>query len=171
VAIGRRPRSPSRYPRGVRAENPEGVDGDIAIEWGSDAMVELLSRLDLRYLATAGGVRPLVLERRAERLPYSKALTIYPRTVEQFAMRGLVDRWLAEGTPVPSSHFALMKNRLDLSFLPHPLSLHAVPAAAAHRGTARGAPRRARHHRRAAPAPPRPLMLLSSQEIPVTAVP
>src|SRR5262249_15532572 len=33
-------------------------------------------------------------------------------------MRGLIDRWLAEGTPVPSSHFALMKNRLDFSFLP-----------------------------------------------------
>src|ERR1700745_1840800 len=65
-----------------------------------------------------GGVRRVVLERRAERLPYSKALTIYPRTVEQFAMRGLVDRWLAEGTPVPSSHFALMKKRLDFSFLP-----------------------------------------------------
>jgi hypothetical protein len=27
------------------------------------------------------------------------------------------DRWLAEGTPVPSSHFALLKNRLDLTFL------------------------------------------------------
>src|SRR6201981_261958 len=65
-----------------------------------------------------GGVRPVVLERRAERPPYSKALTIYPRTVEQFAMRGLVDRWLAEGTPVPSSPFALMKTRLDFSFLP-----------------------------------------------------
>src|SRR5205807_2373376 len=65
-----------------------------------------------------GGVRPVVLERRAVRPPYSKALTIYPRTVEQFAMRGLVDRWLAEGTPVPSSHFALLTNRLDFSFLP-----------------------------------------------------
>ena len=64
-----------------------------------------------------GGVRPVVLERRAERPPHSKALTIYPRTVEQFAMRGLVDRWLAEGTPVPSSHFALLKTRLDFSFL------------------------------------------------------
>ncbi len=29
-----------------------------------------------------------------------------------------MDRWLAEGTPVPSSHFALLKNRLDFSFLP-----------------------------------------------------
>jgi 2-polyprenyl-6-methoxyphenol hydroxylase-like FAD-dependent oxidoreductase len=28
-----------------------------------------------------------------------------------------VGRWLAEGTPVPSSHFALLKNRLDFSFL------------------------------------------------------
>jgi len=39
----------------VRAENPEGVAGDIAIEWGSDAMAELLSRLDLRYLALVPG--------------------------------------------------------------------------------------------------------------------
>jgi len=62
-----------------------------------------------------GGVRPVVLERRAQRPPYSKALTVYPRTLEVFAMRGLV---LAEGTPVPSSHFALLKNRLDFSSLP-----------------------------------------------------
>ena len=39
----------------MRAENPEGVAGDIAIEWGSDAMAELLSRLDLRYLALVPG--------------------------------------------------------------------------------------------------------------------
>jgi len=39
----------------VRAENPEGADGDIAIEWGSDAMAELLSRLGLRYLALVPG--------------------------------------------------------------------------------------------------------------------
>jgi thiamine pyrophosphate-dependent acetolactate synthase large subunit-like protein len=43
------------YSRGVRAENPEGADGDIAIEWGSDAMAELLSRLGLRYLALVPG--------------------------------------------------------------------------------------------------------------------
>ena len=51
-----------------------------------------------------GGVRPVVLERHAKRPAHSKALTIYPRTVEQFAMRGIADRWLAEGTPVPSTH-------------------------------------------------------------------
>jgi 2-polyprenyl-6-methoxyphenol hydroxylase-like FAD-dependent oxidoreductase len=85
---------------------------DVAVVGGGPVGMWLAAELH------RGGVRPVVLERRAERPPYSKALTIYPRTVEQFAMRGLVDRWLAEGTPVPSSHFALLTNRLDFSFLP-----------------------------------------------------
>ena len=85
---------------------------DVAVVGGGPVGMWLAAELH------RGGVRPVVLERRAERPPYSKALTIYPRTVEQFAMRGLVDRWLAEGTEVPSSHFALLTNRLDFSFLP-----------------------------------------------------
>ncbi len=85
---------------------------DVAVVGGGPVGMWLAAELH------RGGVRPVVLERRAQRPPYSKALTIYPRTIEQFAMRGLVDRWLAEGTPVPSSHFALLKNRLDFSFLP-----------------------------------------------------
>src|SRR6185437_13487434 len=85
---------------------------DVAVVGGGPVGMWLAAELH------RGGARPVVLERRAQRPPYSKALTIYPRTVEQFAMRGLVDRWLAEGTPVPSSHFALLKNRLDFSFLP-----------------------------------------------------
>jgi len=64
-----------------------------------------------------GGVRPVVLERHATRPAHSKALTIYPRTMEELAMRGIADRWLAEGTPVPSTHFAILRNRLDMSFL------------------------------------------------------
>ena len=64
-----------------------------------------------------GGVRVIVLEKRAQRPPHSKALTVYPRTIEQFALRGLADRFLVEGTPVPSSHFAILDNRLDFSFL------------------------------------------------------
>jgi thiamine pyrophosphate-dependent acetolactate synthase large subunit-like protein len=40
----------------VRAEDPEGVErGGTAIEWGSDALAELLSRLDLRYIALLPG--------------------------------------------------------------------------------------------------------------------
>src|ERR1700743_2350688 len=63
------------------------------------------------------GVSVVVLEKRAQRPPQSKALTIYPRTVEMLAMRGLADRFLAEGAPVPSSAFAMLGNRLDFSFL------------------------------------------------------
>ena len=67
-------------------------------------------------LKTAG-VDVLVLEMRPERDPHSKALTVLPRTLEHFAMRGLAHHWLDEGTPVPSSHFALLNSRLDFSFL------------------------------------------------------
>jgi 2-polyprenyl-6-methoxyphenol hydroxylase-like FAD-dependent oxidoreductase len=84
---------------------------DVAVVGGGPVGLWLAAELH------RGGVRPVVLERRAARPPHSKAMTIYPRTVEQFAMRGIADRWLAEGTPVPSSHFALLKSRLDFSFL------------------------------------------------------
>jgi len=40
----------------VRAEDPEGVErGEVAMEWGSDALAELLSRLGLKYLALVPG--------------------------------------------------------------------------------------------------------------------
>ena len=84
---------------------------DVAVVGGGPVGMWLAAELH------RGGVRPVVLERRAARPPHSKAMTIYPRTIEQFAMRGIADRWLAEGTPVPSSHFALLKSRLDFSFL------------------------------------------------------
>jgi 2-polyprenyl-6-methoxyphenol hydroxylase-like FAD-dependent oxidoreductase len=84
---------------------------DVAVVGGGPVGMWLAAELH------RGGVRPVVLERRAARPPYSKAMTIYPRTIEQFAMRGIADRWLDEGTPVPSSHFALLKSRLDFSFL------------------------------------------------------
>ena len=94
----------------MSAPRPAGYD--VAVVGGGPVGMWLAAELH------RGGARPVVLERRAARPPYSKALTIYPRTMEQFAMRGIIGRWLDEGTPVPSSHFALMKNRLDFSFLP-----------------------------------------------------
>jgi 2-polyprenyl-6-methoxyphenol hydroxylase-like FAD-dependent oxidoreductase len=63
------------------------------------------------------GVDVVVLEKRAEPARHSKALTVLPRTLEHLAMRGLVGRWLETGTPVPSSHFALLSARLDFSTL------------------------------------------------------
>jgi 2-polyprenyl-6-methoxyphenol hydroxylase-like FAD-dependent oxidoreductase len=92
--------------------NTGGADSyDVAVVGGGPVGLWLAAELH------RGGVRPVVLEKRAQRLPHSKALTIYPRTIEQFAMRGIAGRWLAEGTPVPSSHFAILDNRLDFSFL------------------------------------------------------
>jgi 2-polyprenyl-6-methoxyphenol hydroxylase-like FAD-dependent oxidoreductase len=69
-----------------------GYDVDVAVVGGGPVGMWLAAEL------CRGGVRAVVLERRAARPPYSKALTIYPRTLEQFAMRGIADRWLAEGT-------------------------------------------------------------------------
>jgi hypothetical protein len=84
---------------------------DVAIVGGGPVGMWLAAEL------RRGGVSPVVLERRAQPTPHSKAMTILPRTVELLAMRGIHDRWLAEGTAVPSSHFALLTNRLDFSFL------------------------------------------------------
>ena len=67
-------------------------------------------------LKTAG-VDVVVLEKLAEHDLNSKALTVLPRTLELFAMRGIAERWLETGVPVPSSHFALMNTRLDFSSL------------------------------------------------------
>lgn len=40
----------------MRAEDPEGVErGAVAIEWGSDAVAEVLNRLGLRYVALVPG--------------------------------------------------------------------------------------------------------------------
>jgi 2-polyprenyl-6-methoxyphenol hydroxylase-like FAD-dependent oxidoreductase len=97
-----------------------GLPGDVAPGANSYDVIVVGAGPVGMWLAAElhrGGVRTLVLERRAERPPHSKALTIYPRTLEQFAMRGIADRWTREGTPVPSSHFAILTNRLDFSFL------------------------------------------------------
>jgi 2-polyprenyl-6-methoxyphenol hydroxylase-like FAD-dependent oxidoreductase len=84
---------------------------DVAVVGGGPVGMWLAAELH------RGGARPIVLERRAERLPHSKALTLYPRTLELFAMRGIADRWLDEGTQLPSSHFAILTTRLDFTSL------------------------------------------------------
>ena len=49
-------------------------------------------------------VKVLVLERRAERLTQSRALTIHGRTLEVFALRGIAERFLSQGRPIPGFH-------------------------------------------------------------------
>ncbi len=96
---------------GMRGGGTAAAVADVVIVGGGPVGLWLAAELHL------AGVRVVVLEQLAERLPYSKALTVYPRTLEQFAMRGLVEPLLAEGLPVPSSHFALLDNRLDFTVL------------------------------------------------------
>lgn len=68
------------------------------------------------------GVSPLVLERRVERTRESRAVAFHARTAEIFDLRGILDRFLAEGRPLPAGHFALLPTPLDFSTLPtrHP---------------------------------------------------
>ncbi|WP_307821785.1 FAD-dependent monooxygenase [Streptomyces coffeae] len=63
------------------------------------------------------GVPVTVVERAAERSPHSKALTLHPRTLEVFALRGIAERFTAEGAPLPVAHYAGLPTRLDLSVL------------------------------------------------------
>ena len=66
------------------------------------------------------GVEVVVIERLARPSPHSKALTIHPRTLEVFAQRGLVDRFLATGIEIPDGHFANLVTRLDFRVLDTP---------------------------------------------------
>jgi 2-polyprenyl-6-methoxyphenol hydroxylase-like FAD-dependent oxidoreductase len=64
-----------------------------------------------------GGVNVVVLEKRDRRSPHSRAFTLHARTLEVFASRGLADGWLAEGQRIPTTHYAMLSSRLDLSGL------------------------------------------------------
>ncbi len=74
------------------------------------------------------GVPAVVLERADERSPHSKALGVHPRTLEVLAMRGLAERFLAEGVPMPRWHFGMLQTPIDLGVLdtPYPFML-AIP--------------------------------------------
>ncbi|MEV5297212.1 FAD-dependent monooxygenase [Amycolatopsis methanolica] len=61
------------------------------------------------------GAEVTVLEQRTERDAHSKALTIYPRTIEVLPSRGVEQPFLAEGIPVPQGHFAVLDDRLDFA--------------------------------------------------------
>ncbi|MCC9021338.1 monooxygenase [Bacillus nakamurai] len=63
------------------------------------------------------GVKTCVIERLKETVPYSKALVLHPRTLELLAMRGILERFLAEGTKLSAGHFSMLDARLDFSVL------------------------------------------------------
>ncbi|NMO57001.1 monooxygenase [Actinoplanes sp. TBRC 11911] len=73
------------------------------------------------------GVDVTLIEQRTERNPAARAFTNHPRTLELWASRGIVDRFLEAGHTVPHSHFGLLDDRLDFHDLdtrfPHVLIL------------------------------------------------
>jgi 2-polyprenyl-6-methoxyphenol hydroxylase-like FAD-dependent oxidoreductase len=73
------------------------------------------------------GLNVAVIERRQERIIHSRAGTMHSRTLEMFDLRGLADRFLACGKPLPAWHYAMLDTRLDFSRLdsrfPHALRI------------------------------------------------
>ena len=61
------------------------------------------------------GIDVAVIERRAGPTAQSRALTIHGRSLELFALRGIADRLLKTGRPIPTGHYAVLDTRLDFS--------------------------------------------------------
>ena len=59
------------------------------------------------------GIQTLVIEQTPAISPQSRALTIHPRTIEVFAMRGAHETMLREAVRIPSGHFGILDHRLD----------------------------------------------------------
>lgn len=61
------------------------------------------------------GLDVAVIEQREAPTHLSRALTLHGRTLELLAMRGIADRFLAEGRPIPTGHYAALDTPLDFS--------------------------------------------------------
>ncbi|WP_437684104.1 monooxygenase [Sorangium sp. So ce131] len=95
------------------------MDADVLVVGGGPVGLMLACELAL------AGVRVCVLEQLAAPTEQSRALTLHPRSLEIFDQRGIIDRFLRRGAPVPAGHFALLEPRLDFSRLDtrHPYTL------------------------------------------------
>lgn len=85
------------------------VSHDVVIVGGGPVGLWLACELRLAKINVT------VIERRTERVNQSRALTIHGRTLEVFSLRGLEDRFLAHGKPIPTGHFGVLDTRLDFS--------------------------------------------------------
>ncbi|MGO4546035.1 monooxygenase [Paenibacillus sp. 2TAB23] len=62
-------------------------------------------------------VKVCVLEKLEATTPYSRALSIHPRTLEMLDLRGLKSELLKIGKPLPTGHFAGLETRLDFTVI------------------------------------------------------
>jgi 2-polyprenyl-6-methoxyphenol hydroxylase-like FAD-dependent oxidoreductase len=86
-------------------------DADVIIVGAGAVGLWLAAELRL------GGATVTIVEKRATRSPRSRAHTLHARTLELFAARGLVGPWLDEGIEIPTTHYAMLSSRLDLTGL------------------------------------------------------
>jgi 2-polyprenyl-6-methoxyphenol hydroxylase-like FAD-dependent oxidoreductase len=96
---------------GTLREAQETRTADVIVAGAGPVGLWLAAELRL------GGATVTVLEKRAQRSPHSRAHTLHARTLEIFASRGIVGPWLAEGIEIPTTHYAMLSSRLDLTGL------------------------------------------------------
>ena len=87
------------------------LDADVVVVGGGPTGQMLAGELAL------AGARVLVLERRLERVKQSRALSMHTRTVEILSLRGIAERFIQRGMPMPASHFASLDTRLNFKEL------------------------------------------------------
>ncbi|MFF2154877.1 monooxygenase [Paenibacillus chitinolyticus] len=63
------------------------------------------------------GIKVCVVERLKETTPFSRALTVHPRTLEILDMRGVKSKLMSKGRPLPRGHFAGLDTPLNFSVL------------------------------------------------------
>jgi 2-polyprenyl-6-methoxyphenol hydroxylase-like FAD-dependent oxidoreductase len=92
-------------------DRDKSLEADVIIVGAGAVGLWLAAELRL------GGATVTVIEKRTSRSPRSRAHTLHARTLELFASRGLVGPWLDEGIEIPTTHYAMLSSRLDLTGL------------------------------------------------------
>ncbi|QKG84462.1 monooxygenase [Kroppenstedtia pulmonis] len=87
------------------------MDFEVIVVGGGPVGMMLASELALAK------VKVCVLENLKETTPYSRALTVHPRTLEIFDSRGLKEKIMSKGMPISKGHFAVLDTPLDFSTL------------------------------------------------------
>src|SRR5262249_31713568 len=84
---------------------------DVAIVGGGPTGLLLASELRL------AGIDVVLLERRPGGIGQVRAMGLHSRSLELFAMRGIADRFIKRGNPIPFGNFAGLETMLDMSVI------------------------------------------------------